>query len=349
MITVITKVVYPNKEFLSKEDFKSFMVQNFVPESDPLREYNFKLMDKYGHCFFNLVFEKPNIGILYHRYHTKQEYEGSIKLRHMQQSYLRNNGIQYDYKLTQGMYKHLPFMHEKDYENLHTKNLQPTNIKIDVDLFLFEIEKYKKFFKHWGDKFHEFGRYGLPLINTNGAIDNDKEPSCWPLDRWNFVNLGYKDTPEDFTKFYTSSFDMGNMVNETDFTIPTEVMNLSSLKPLEKIKKYMIRSCILKFHTLAHFKPHIDTWKDKSSWLRLWGTTHPETVKLRYKSEGEKLVWNDIKKEYESYIPERNIEAGRLYLHDSSIWHDAMSFEDNTYQFFIALNIESSQWIPFKS
>ena len=79
----------------------------------------------------------------------------------------------------------------------------------------------------------------------------------------------------------------------------TEVMNLTSLKVLESIEKYMLRSCILKFNTLGHFKPHIDTWKNKSSWLRLWGTTHPESVKLRYKSDdGEKLVWNDIKKEY---------------------------------------------------
>ena len=137
---------------------------------------------------------------------------------------------------------------------------------------------------------------------------------------------------------------MSTMVNETDFTFKTEVMNISSLKVLKPIEKYMIRSCILKFHTLAHFKPHVDTWKEKSSWLRLWGTTHPDSVKLRYKSdEGEKLVWNDIKKEYESYIPIENIEAGRLYLHDSSIWHDAMSFEDNTYQFFIALSPNAFQ------
>ena len=54
-----------------------------------------------------------------------------------------------------------------------------------------------------------------------------------------------------------------------------------------------------------------------------------------------KFVPDDIKKEYESYISEKNVEAGRLYLHDSSIWHDAMSFEDNTYQFFIALDINA--------
>ena len=339
MITVITKIVYPNKEFIDKDEFKTFMVDNYVPEdTDPLRKYNFKLMDKYGHCFFNLVFQKPNIGILYHRYHTKEEYKGSIKLREQQKKYMNSFDIQYEYEIKES----IPTMKKEDYVDLHKQNLQPTDIKIDVDLFLLEIEQYKKDFKQWGDKFQEFGRYGLPLVNMNGMLNNKLEPSCWPLDRWNFVNLGYNDTPEDFTKFYTSSFDMDYMVNETDFTISTEVMDMSSLKVLKPIEKHMIRSCILKFHTLGHFKPHIDTWNDKSSWLRLWGTTHSESVKLRYKSDdGEKLIWNDIKKEYESYISEKNVEAGRLYLHDSSIWHDAMSFEDNTYQFFIALDINA--------
>ena len=44
-------------------------------------------------------------------------------------------------------------------------------------------------------------------MNKNGRLDNDPEPVCWPLDRWNFVNLGYNDTPEDFTKFYKDSND----------------------------------------------------------------------------------------------------------------------------------------------
>ena len=43
MYTVITKIVYPFKEFDNKEDFKSFMVSNYVPEGvDQLRVYNFK-------------------------------------------------------------------------------------------------------------------------------------------------------------------------------------------------------------------------------------------------------------------------------------------------------------------
>ena len=335
MITVVTKVKYPNKAFANKDEFKSFMVKHFVPESDPLRQYNFRLMDKYGHCFFNLDFQKPNMGILYHRYHTDEDYQGSIPLRWQQQKLLNASGIDYDFEL-QPELKTLP---EEEYEKLHKVNLQPTKIKIDILQFLSEIGKYKDRFWSWGDKFE--GRFGLPLVNMNGAIDNEVEPSCWPLDRWNFVKLGYNDTPEDFTKFYTSPLNMSTMVNETDFTSPTEVMDLDSLKVLAPIKKYMVRSCILKFHTRAHFKPHIDTWKDKSPWLRLWGTTDPESVKLRYKSDDGEYIWNDIKKKYECYMPEEKVEPGRLYLHDSSIWHDAISYAENTYQFFIALNIDA--------
>ena len=339
MITVKTIIESP-KEFKDKESFKSFMVKEYAPESSSIRKYNFDLMDKYGHCFFNLQFLPPNTGVLYHRYHTQEEYEKSIPLREEQEREFINAGLKYEYELN----SKISIIDEEEYEKLHISELAPIDIKIDVEYFLEEIVQYKKYFKQWGDKFQDYGRFGLPLVNMNGMIDNEIEPSCWPLDRWNFVNLGYRDTPEDFTKFYTNSFDMSTMVNETDFTFKTEVMNIPSLKVLKPIEKYMIRSCILKFHTLAHFKPHVDTWKEKSSWLRLWGTTHPDSVKLRYKSdEGEKLVWNDIKKEYESYIPIENIEAGILYLLDSSIWHDAMSFEDNTYQFFIALSPNAFQ------
>ena len=344
MITVVTTVICHGLKFKNKEDFKDYLVFNFVPETDPLRKYNFKLMDKYGHCFFNLIFKEPNVGILYHRYHTNEEYDGSINLRVEQKKKLNDNNISYDYKLKND----IKIMSEIEYDKIHTSPLRPTTLKINVEKFLDDIKKYQKFFKMWGDKFQDYGRYGLPLINMNGKLDNKIEPSCWPLDRWNFVNLGYRDTPEDFTRFYNGTLDMNTMVNETDFYIPTDAFYMESLEPLKSIESYLLRSCILKFHTLGHFKPHIDTWKDRSSWLRLWGTTHPEAVKIRYKSNtGEKLVWNDIKKEYQSYIPIKNIEPGRLYLHDSSIWHDAMSFEDNTYQFFIAtsLDLDRNLWM----
>ena len=87
-----------------------------------------------------------------------------------------------------------------EYYKLHQQNLTPLNIKIDVDLFESQIKKYK--FIQWGDKFNEYPRYGLPVVNQNGRMDNDPEPACWPLDRWNFLQKGYVDTPEKFNEFY---------------------------------------------------------------------------------------------------------------------------------------------------
>ncbi len=97
MYTVITKVVYPFKEFDNKEDWKSFIVAKYVPEgADPLRVYNFKLMDKYGHHFFRLKFEKPHTGWLFHTYQTREEYLGSIDLRINQQEMFNKDGITYE-------------------------------------------------------------------------------------------------------------------------------------------------------------------------------------------------------------------------------------------------------------
>ena len=94
------------------------------------------------------------------------------------------------------------YISEEDYERLHTQNLVPLDININVKDFLEDMNEYDSHFYQWGDKFTDLPRYGLPLVNENGRMDNDPEPVCWPLDRWNFVNLGYKDTPEDFTRFY---------------------------------------------------------------------------------------------------------------------------------------------------
>ncbi len=97
MYTVITKVVYPFKEFKNKEDWKSYITTKYVPEGiDPLRVYNFKIMDMYGHHFFRLEFEKPQTGWLFHTYQTQGEYQYSIDLRIDQQKMFNEEGITYE-------------------------------------------------------------------------------------------------------------------------------------------------------------------------------------------------------------------------------------------------------------
>lgn len=231
----------------------------------------------------------------------------------------------------------------EDYYKIHLRNLTPLKIKIDKELFLKEITEYDSFFRVWGDKFKEFPRYAIPLVNLNGKLDNVDEPSCWPLDRWYFINH-YEDTPENFTNFY-NNLSFSNIPEdaliETSFRIPTDLMKFKSLEPLRVLKKHMTRSCILKWHSMGHLKPHYDT-DHPTKWLRLWGTVNSEKMKIRYLNDNEKgNQWNDIKKRYENYVEERNIEDGRIYLHDSIKWHDAFAYGDDVYQFFISLDVSS--------
>lgn len=243
----------------------------------------------------------------------------------------------------------IDFIPKKDYEILHCDRLRPLKIKVDVDLFHQEIEKYDNYFRPWGDKFTELSRYGLPMINDNGKLDNEIEPACWPLDRWNFIQRGYEDTPEEFTKFYNDAISgkISDLIDELSFKTPTEIMDLKSLEPFEPIKKYMVRSCILKWGELANLKPHVDSWHPVR-WLRIWGTTDPEKMYIRYLSENTEdgfCMYNDITKKFEIYEEVLDIEPGRLYLHDSLHWHDAFSFGDPVYQFFIALSTDSYEWL----
>lgn len=342
MIKIDTNITIPNKNFKYKKDWKDYCVSNFVHhETDPLRIYNYSLMEKYGDGFFYLIFKKPNRGILNHIYQTFEEYEKSIPLRKEQKKLFNQNNIIYEISEPYEIYDKI--LTKIQYNNLHSSNLIPLNIKINTDLFLLEIEKYKNKFHRWGDKYREYPRYAIPLVNLNGELDNDPEPACYPLDRWNFLQTKLNDNSENFTDFVfnTSHFEKDNNLFEIDFNEHTELMNLNSLKCLNPIKKYMVRSCILKWHSMGHFLPHFDTWHP-TKWLRLWGTTNPENMKLRYKVKGEKgVVENKLTGDFEKYEEIKNVEPGRLYLHDSLQWHDAFAFEDEVYQFFIALNIDS--------
>lgn len=342
MIKIDTNITIPNKNFKYKKDWKDYCVSNFVHhKTDPLRIYNYSLMEKYGDGFFYLIFEKPNRGTLNHIYQTFKEYEKSIPLREEQKKLFNQNNISYE--ISEPYEIHDKTLTKIQYNNLHSYSLIPLNIKINTDLFLLEIEKYKNKFHRWGDKYREYPRYAIPLVNLNGELDNDPEPACYPLDRWNFLQTKLNDNSENFTDFVfnTSHFEKDNNLFEIDFNEYTELMNLNSLKCLNSIKKYMVRSCILKWHSMGHFLPHFDTWHP-TKWLRLWGTTNPENMKLRYKVKGENgVVENKLTGDFEKYEEIKNVEPGRLYLHDSLQWHDAFAFEDEVYQFFIALNIDS--------
>lgn len=200
----------------------------------------------------------------------------------------------------------LPKISVDEYYSLHTDYIVPLNLKIDIDLFAKEIEKFKLKFRQWGEEHIQYPRYGISLCNLTGNLDDKIDPTCYPLDRWA--------AKYPFAKFW-----------DHDFRKITPVFDLSSLKPLHQFKKNLIRSNILLWHKTGHFKPHSDTNPNLITHLRLWGVNvDDEKYLLRY---GTHIV--------------KNFEPGRLYLIDTIKNHDAIAFDDNVYTFFIAVDLDA--------
>ena len=193
------------------------------------------------------------------------------------------------------------------FQKLHTDYIIPLDIKIDSKLFEEEIKEYHEKFKQWGPSHTQFPRYGLPLVNMNGSLDNKIDPGCWPLDTW-------ADHHPDKIYWYP------------DFRSHTEVMKLESLKPLEIISNHMLRSCILWWNNTGHLKPHVDMLPDYITHLRLWGTNKTDKEYHFQYSNGYQL---------------KDFEPGRIYLSSVVDEHRAFATEDYTYTFFIAVDLNS--------
>jgi hypothetical protein len=196
------------------------------------------------------------------------------------------------------------YVSNSDYSELHQSFLTPTSIKIDCDQFLKEIDHYSNDFEQWGTQHTHLPRYGLALVNQDGKIKK-KDPVNGSLYEW---NVRFPDNP----------------IIENDCLVPTEVMQLSSLSPLSIFDGHWCRSNIFKWHSRADFKPHIDTVVP-SPWIRLWGTTNPKSLEVRYDNGSGELILAD------------NIQAGRIYIIDTSLVHDAVSLDNTVYQFFLSV------------
>lgn len=204
----------------------------------------------------------------------------------------------------------LPKLTLQQFNELHKDYIIPLDIKIDVENFKREIEPYRSKFRQWGTKYTEFPRYGISLFNLTGSLDDDIDPSCWPLDQW------WKEHPD---KIYW----------DHDFNKATELMELPSLDVLKVIEPYMVRSNILLWNTTGHFKPHIDMVSEYITHFRLWGvTTDDNGYTLKY---GDKHI--------------KGFEPGRLYLIDTIKMHEAYATEDDVFTFFLAVDIKSKELI----
>lgn len=210
----------------------------------------------------------------------------------------------YDTTELQKKFASLTCVSHLDYIKLHQNFLTPLDLKINLTVFANEIIKFDSLFKSWGK--HHTQRFGLPLINLDGQLDNQLDPSIGSLEEW------ARNNPRNF-------------YIENDFTRATAALNMSSLALLEPLKPYLRRSSILKWFSGAEFVPHIDTILP-TPWLRLWAVSDVTNFELGYFHNS---VANTV----------RDIEAGRLYIIDTSIIHYAKSFNCKpVYQFFLSTN-----------
>ena len=226
-------------------------------------------------------------------------------------------------------------MEKTEYYQIHTQNLITTKYKIDVSLFEEQIQIFP--FQKWGDMYPELERFATPLVNRTGIQADPEDESIGPLDRTNFLKVyphhKYQIWTDEHLRdwksyFSPQGFKLDDMLLENHFQMKCPALSITSLDPIDELKPYMYRSSILKWNYGAHFLRHYDNWFP-AQWIRLWGTTRPDRMVLRYE-EGHTG----------QMVEEMAIEPGRLYLHDSVKPHEALAYRDGVYQFFIALNPE---------
>ena len=197
------------------------------------------------------------------------------------------------------------------YYDIHTSNLVPTNVKIDLDLFHEEIKNYQERFEQWGNTHSDLPRTGMALTLPKEYPESTPNPANWPMDVW---CMQHPDFP----------------LVDTDFTEPTEpFLEMKSLEPLMLFKEYFARCNILRWHDGGKFYPHMDVFYPFHN-LRLWGTNDPDNYNF--------MFWDELKDEY---VREENVEAGRIYLADTEKWHHAYSTANDNYQFFISLQVDA--------
>lgn len=214
---------------------------------------------------------------------------------------------------------------KEEYEKWHTNKLVKTKWKVDVELLEEEISMLP--FYRWGDT-HTMRESATPLVNNTGVFSDDDE-SIGPLDRLNFLkefphwkNCEWTDDHvKDWKEWWSRDHDIDNYINERHFSIPTPGLDISSLNVIDDLKPFLFRSCILKWNYMGHFHEHVDTWHP-TQWFRLWGTTKPDGMVIRF--EGTNY--------------DEEIEAGRLYLIDTTLKHEGLAYKDDVYQLFFAFD-----------
>ena len=189
----------------------------------------------------------------------------------------------------------------RKYKKLYNQPLRPTKLKINCVDFVNEIQQFKTCFQKWGNKTDKGQRWGLPLVNETGVID---EPD---------------DTIQPLDELY---FETGKLLMDVEITEKTVACMMESLEPLRQLYPYMVRSAVLKWHWGACFSRHRDI-ELPANHLRLWATM---SDKMILKIDDEEM---------------KDIEPGRIYLIDVSKFHEGISKQNHLYQLFLGVNLDA--------
>ena len=198
------------------------------------------------------------------------------------------------------------YLDHDEFYSMQTKNFLPLrDIVINTQELDEQLAPYKQYFRNWGvNHLEKMFRQGIPLVNGTGNLDDEVDPTIWPLDQYNREH--------------------GTVLRDNHFTTPTPILDLPCFDSLAPIKPYMLRSSVIWWKKGSFFFPHIDSVLP-TGYIRLWGTNKPENYLFSY-LEGSNHTQQD------------GWDEGQIYLCDTVKQHYAEALADDVYTYFFCLD-----------
>ena len=198
------------------------------------------------------------------------------------------------------------------YVGLHSTPMVDLNIDIDLNLFNQQVEQAKNNFQPWGINPDKKNRYGLTLTDPDKQFSDFPDPGNWPLDIWTYYH------PND------------PLCDATIKNPNRWYYHFTSLRPVyDLFDDHICRTNITWWDRGGEFHPHIDCTVDRAINYRIWmsnktGEDHHLRFATRDTSDGMVNLSNSLK-------------PGRLYLLDTSVYHNGFATVNNVYTMLMSL------------
>lgn len=216
------------------------------------------------------------------------------------------------FKLAVDTYMSLDAIDPDVYVKQHYQPMVDLGVDIDLDLFNREVDQYKDSFEPWGINNNKQNRFGLDLTGPETPIDSFPQPGNWPLDIW---TAHHPDKP----------------LFDATLTTPTKYFDkFKSLYPIyELFDGHIARTNVVWWNKGGEFHSHIDCVVERALNYRVWisnstGTGHP-------------LLFSDRNNSTEMKNVSDGLVPGRLYLLDTSVYHNGWAAQDNVYSMLMSL------------